>query len=474
MSTLISAPSSYRNIEMSDEELNQHMLIIGTTGAGKTNTILNFVDSAISRNLPCVYLDGKGSVDLIDKLGSLATKYNRVFKVFTLRPDASIPNLAAYNTFSAGNATEWKNRIMSLFAEAQGKGQEHFSLAEQNYINFVSNVLYQHSQKTGHTVDLKILLSFLENPDLLEKLAGTVDPVLAGKLEKIHNDKETKHMATDVVRLLELFIYSSYGDLLSTDGKSTIINLRESILNNEVVLFLFDASAYPEDTKKMAKMVINDINSCFSSFKEFTKCFCIFDEFGSYASSNLAETISLQRSQGMHAIIGTQSITTVKLKSSETRRIAEELIACCNSFIIHRVNHADDAEIFAQVIGTKNSAEYSTTIYDKPLESNKIDIFRRKNENEDLPRAIGNMSIVEKYKINPEELKTLKQGEAIIYRKVTNTEAIRIQIRNVFAVEKAPESQKPLPPRTPLQSELIIWGIAAIAIIVLIIFWKHI
>lgn len=73
MTTLISAPSSYRQIEMSDEELNQHMLIIGTTGAGKTNTILNFVDSAISRNLPCVYLDGKGSVDLIDKLGSLAT-----------------------------------------------------------------------------------------------------------------------------------------------------------------------------------------------------------------------------------------------------------------------------------------------------------------------------------------------------------------------------------------------------------------
>ena len=96
MTTLISAPSSYRRIEMSDEELNQHMLIIGTTGAGKTNTILNFVDSAISRNLPCVYLDGKGSVDLIDKLRSLATKYNRVFKVFTLRPDASIPNLGIF------------------------------------------------------------------------------------------------------------------------------------------------------------------------------------------------------------------------------------------------------------------------------------------------------------------------------------------------------------------------------------------
>lgn len=199
------------DIVITDKELNQHCLIIGTTGAGKTTTILNIVDSAASRKLPCIYLDGKGSPELVDKLRIIATKHNRTLKVFTLRPNMNIPETAYYNPFSSGTATEWKNRIMSLFAEAQGKGQEHFSLAEQNYINFVSNVLHGLSQKENQSIDLKILLTFLENRDLLIAAANKVDPVMAAKLDNLHNDANNKHMAADVVKLLELFIYSSWG-----------------------------------------------------------------------------------------------------------------------------------------------------------------------------------------------------------------------------------------------------------------------
>lgn len=420
MPTLLSISTNYSKVEISDEELNQHCLIIGTTGSGKTNTILNFVDSACMRNLPCIYLDGKGSPELIDKLKIIATKYHKIFKVFTLRPNSTLSNIAAYNPFSSGNATEWKNRIMSLFAEAQSKGQEHFSLAEQNYINFVSNVLYGLSQQKQQPVDLRVLLSFLENPELLQKAANGVDPLLAKKLNKLHKDVETAHMAGDVIRLLELFIYSGYGELLDTADKNCVISLRESILGNELILFLFDASAYPEDTKKMAKMVINDLNSCFSGFSQFTKAFCIFDEFGSYASSNLAESISLQRSQGMHAIIGTQSISTVKLKSNDSRRIAEELIACCNSFIIHRINHVEDAELFARVIGTHEVAQYTATIY-------------ANSPHKQETRAIGNTKLVEKFKISPQQIKDLKLGEAIVHRKAGNREAVKTVIRDVFA-----------------------------------------
>lgn len=408
------------NIYISDKEFNQHCLIIGTTGAGKTTTILNVVNSVASRGLPCIYLDGKGSPELIDKLRIIASKHNRPFKVFALRPNMNISETAYYNPFSSGTATEWKNRIMSLFAEAQGKGQEHFSLAEQNYINFVSNVLHGLSQKENQSIDLKILLTFLENRDLLIAAANKVDPVMATKLGNLHNDESNKHMAADVVKLLELFIYSSYGHLFDTDEKTNIINIRESVLNGEIVLFLFDASAYLEDTKKIAKMVINDINSCFASFDTFTPAFCIFDEFASYASSNLSETISLQRSKGLHAIIGTQSIASVKLKSVETRRVAEELIACCNTYIIQMLNHNEDAELFAKVIGTQEEVRYTTTMYDRDLDTSAG------------PKSLGSAQLVDKYIIPPQQIKDLKQGEAILYRKAAHEAPIKIKINCVF------------------------------------------
>lgn len=417
---------SGQSIYLTPGELNQHCLIVGTTGAGKTNTILNLVKSTLACSLPCLYLDGKGSPDLIHKLQQLAHLNNKPFKVFSLRPSANLPSQAAYNPFSSGNATEWKNRIMSLFAEAQGKGQEHFSLAEQNYINFVSHVLYRLSIEKNLVVDLKVLLTFLENPERLLIVARDVDPKIAEKLYKLHNDSSTRQMAGDVIKLLELFIYSSYGGFFDTTDKSNIINLRESISNKELVLFLFDASTYPEDTKKVAKMVINDINSCFSSFESFTPALCVFDEFASYASSNLAETISLQRSQGMHAVIGTQSIATVKLKSADSRRVAEELVACCNTFIIHALNHVEDAELFAKVIGTQDVMQYTMNIYDKRLSP--------KTKANDKSRVIGNTKIVEKFKISPQQIKELKQGEAIVYRKAANLSAIKVLICNAFVV----------------------------------------
>ena len=382
-------------VVISDTELNQHCLVVGTTGVGKTTTMLNFVNSMAYRGIPVIYLDGKGSFDLVEQIRNIAKSHNRVFKVFTLRHFLNLTDLAGYNPFASGCATEWKNRIMSLFTQATSRGQEHFSLGEQNYINFVANILY----KWGKPIDLRIFLALLEQPHELLNLAQKVDVGIAMKLAKLHNDRNVSQLVGDVIRVLELFVYSDYGHLFDTACLDNVIKIRQSILNNEIILFLFDASTYPEDTKKIAKMVINDINSSFAQFGKWVKCLCVFDEFASYASENLADTISLHRSNGMHAIVGTQSLVTVKLKDDSAKRIAEELIACCSTFIIHRVNHVDDAQILSQVIGTQQRYE---VIYRTDNNCAKNDAFKQ----------------IEAFKVSPQTLKELKIGQAVVYRKV--------------------------------------------------------
>lgn len=386
-------------IKISDNELNKHCLVIGTTGAGKTTTMLKFIHSFASRSLPIIFLDGKGSFELVDVMHQIAKQHNRPFKVFSLRQHDATENKAGYNPFASGTASEWTNRIMSLFAQASSRGQEHFSLQEHNYINFVANVMFKH----GKQVDLRIFLALLEQPQKLIELANKVDADLALKLKALHQDKNINLLVNDVLKLLENFIYSDYGYLFNTKYQNLVINLRESIINNEIILFLFDASTFPEDTKKVARMVINDINSSFAEFTTFTKCLCVFDEFASYASENLSDIIALQRSKGMHALVGTQSITTVKLKSESTQRIAEELLACCNTFIVHRINHNGDAIILADIIGKTNMTHSS---YQTGLNNGQ---FKQ------------NINFQTNYKISPETLKELQVGEAVIYRKATAT-----------------------------------------------------
>ena len=400
------------NQNIPNKEINQHCLIIGTTGSGKTTTILNFVDSNVYNDSPIIYLDGKGSIDLIESLHKIAIKYNRKFKVFTLRQHKDISNIAGYNPFASGSATEWTNRIMSLFVQASSRGQEHFSLQEQNYINFVANIIYKH----GKSVDLRIFLALLEQPSKLLEFAQRIDPIIAAKIANLYKDKNINSLINDVIKLLEIFIYSDYGHLFNTMDLENVINIQNDIIEKNIILFLFDASSYPEDTRKVARMIINDINSSFAKFDKFTRCLCVFDEFASYASENLSDIISLQRSKGMHAIIGTQSITTVKLKGDSTKRVAEELIACCNTYIIHRVNHSDDAKIMADLIGTQVSYK----------------INFHSDENNTSKNLQTGFNLINSYKIDPQIIKDLTTGEAVIYRKAG------LSIRHPYKIKVLP------------------------------------
>lgn len=398
-------------VMLPDRELNQHLLILGSTGSGKTTTVLTMVDSALERRIPVVMLDGKGSRDLPDKLRALCEKYNRRLRVFALEPEG-IPEINAYNPFWSGTHTEWKNRIMALFSgEAEGRGQEHYALAEENYLNLLCDTL----RKTNKEVDLRTVLAYLEHPDEFVKLAQRVNPEMTPKIEAMVELNEKTDAAMDTAKQLELFIYSAYGHLLDTREKETI-RIKQALSDGDCILFMFNASSYPIDTKRVAKMVISDINGSFSELaneRGFTKTFCIFDEFASYASSNLAETISLHRSNGMHAIVGTQSIATVALKSPETKRIAQELVACCNSYIVQSVGHLDDVELLAKTMGTRKTYEVTTQI----------------NAQEGGATGMGSSKFIDEFVVNPQAIRELKTGEGFLYRKAAAIKQLPLKVK---------------------------------------------
>ena len=51
---------------MDFKEVNQHMFVPATTGGGKTVLLLNYIEYALMKNYPVVFIDGKGSAESID------------------------------------------------------------------------------------------------------------------------------------------------------------------------------------------------------------------------------------------------------------------------------------------------------------------------------------------------------------------------------------------------------------------------
>lgn len=397
-------------IYLTDKELNQHTLVMGTTGAGKTTTLMNFLSSCCSRQLPLIYVDGKGDLDLLNNFIKISQKYKRRLKVFSLDPDIDKQFICPYNPLSYGNFSEWKNKIITLTQEAEGKGQEHYSLKEQLYINLVCEILY----KSKAYIDLEGFIAYLKNKKQLVNLANSIDSELAQRLLEVAKDDN------DIVRILENFYYSYYGKLFSTSNYNLddIISLPEAITKGEIVLFLLNSASYKKDTSLLGKLIINDINSCWSYLAKkqgFSKGYCIFDEFAAYAAPNMASILSQQRSNGLHAIVATQSINAISLENNTVKRVAVELIANCNNFILHKLNDPIDIKLLANMIGKMRYEEHRFN-YDL---------------REDYKDAHG-LSIASKddYILNIQSLQRLNSGYGYLYQSMRYNIPIKVRFNN--------------------------------------------
>jgi hypothetical protein len=69
--------SSKLEIWSSDSDLRTHMLVLGTTGSGKTEFLLGLVYNALIQNSGFLYTDGKGAVDLYNNVFRLARYLGR-------------------------------------------------------------------------------------------------------------------------------------------------------------------------------------------------------------------------------------------------------------------------------------------------------------------------------------------------------------------------------------------------------------
>lgn len=393
-----------------DKELNQHALVMGTTGSGKTTTLLNIVDSCCSRGLPLIYIDGKGSLTLVNKINQLCNGYGRRLKVFTVDPHNQVPGLSSYNPLAFGNFTEWKNKLITLTGEAENKGQEHYQIQEQSYINLVCEIL----NKSRRMVDFEGLLGYIKHPEQLQKVANQISPELAKRFaESKAYDNET----ADIIKVLEMFYYSHYGQLFSTSNKDSVINLRQSLIDGEIVVFLLDAASFKRDTNLLGNLIINDINAAWSSFgREGNRIngYCVFDEFAAYASPNMANILAMQRDNGLHAVIGTQSINAIAKENNTIKRIAVELIANCNTYIIHKLNDPEDISLLEETIGKDKT--YAVTI---------------SSGNDDSTRKVS-AKVVDEFILNGQEIRKLSSGYSYIYRSVKQLKPQKVKINNLL------------------------------------------
>ncbi|WP_337969869.1 helicase HerA-like domain-containing protein [Virgibacillus salexigens] len=459
---------------MSLKEANQHVLLQGTTGSGKTITTYSLIETTLMNGETVFFIDGKGDPETIKQLQSLSDHYGRNLHVFSEHTKLK------YNPIRNGNRTSVTDRIMATFdwsnefykneAENQLQKVIHF-LDDYEFNRDIENVTYYLSIPRIYSVlsnDYETVEEIVQekvpvekeaaatkdNDDLLgmenkdETTQETEYELVEKKIQRkkqtdrakkymmfffnkevlnteeeeaiLSGEDETSKLFRGMQSQLEKLLYSELGHLLedTEDG----VDLMDIIQKGESVVFSFNSLSYAEFMKRFARFVIADISNAVQqqfgneSGKGVTG---IFDEFGAYGSSTIVNIVARARSANFRAVIGIQSFGDLVIQGQD---ISQQVIDNMNTFFLGRSNSDKSPEKASNIIGTFKDVDITHQL------ENKGTMFKRM----EFKSEKGTSRNVNRFFVHPDQIKEFTTGEFAVFQKAVQERAKRriIYFRN--------------------------------------------
>jgi conjugal transfer pilus assembly protein TraD len=328
-----------------DDFVNQLVLVLGTTGGGKTITLRRFYHRAITKGYPLVVIDGKPSEDNVSWLKNMAEQNNRQFYGF------NCANFFHYDCLAKGGYTELKDKIISL--KDQWESDYYRTIAE-DYLQTTLRVLL----KSGKAFDLKMIASCLNYDTLLNMVHELNDEDLFNQVNELANyeSKELRGLQAH----LKILINSELGNFFVKNENT--FSLPQVINENAVVYFALPALRFPSFSTVLGKLIINDLKAVIDRYSnQDNRVFMVFDEFSVFAGDQVMNLVNMGRGKGVHAVFGTQGLGDLEKVNATFK---DQVLNCVNTIICHRLNDQNSAEGISNWVGTEHAMAFTAQISD--------------------------------------------------------------------------------------------------------------
>ena len=436
-------------VNMNFKELNQHAFVSATTGGGKTVLLMSFVEYALIKDYPILFIDGKGSAQTIEDFESVNEQYDRNVTVFGDNYNVT------YNPIKYGNSQVIVDKLRQLVETESIYYSNINDLLIQNLIMFIDEY--------GFKRDLETFAYYLDS----EKVKDVIDRDVEKKIEtvkvKVETDDKDKDIFDEVLqedseytweereitektkranhfqkRFFDSYKDSKDGsDFLFIHGESVrteILKLVESDLghlfkesensvdlvdvskNNKSLFVSFDGTIYEKFIEKTARFMILDVNYLVSLRNKKTEgignepFLAIYDEFAVYANEKIIDTVNKSREAGFHCVISTQTIHDLtKVDPTLTNRV----LANTNTYFVGQVNEDSEVDKWSKTFGVYKDQEITTM-----TELGTKSKLNRKEEKGER----GTARAVQNFIIQPQQFRNLSTGQFAVKRKATNDE----------------------------------------------------
>ena len=374
---------------MADSVLDQHLFLLGTTGAGKSETIKRLVYeilTATNRNI--YFVDGKGDEGLAQDIRSLAHQFDRgIAPVFKLGFDRYG---AVYDGFR-GSAADIYNRLCALVGihEAEGDAQYY---ADGNR-DLLQLICYANE---GPPRNFETVRSRLRKAWLLHAYHN--NPLELAMIEDLSH-KEIEGLARRIRPLAREFT-ACVGD----EGFA----LEET----PCAIFSLRVQSVGDTSKRFLDFLVEDLKD-FIGKRQQHPSVLIIDEFGQFSNKNITALLSLARSSQLGIILATQDVAS--LKDETTKKL---VLANTRTKLLMATDFPEDV---ATLAGTFYQIEASIQQQDGGM------------------TGLGSARIQHAFKVDMNEVAQLQPGEAFLIRQ---RHAAKIKIKAVGSVSHI-ATQKP-------------------------------
>ena len=395
---VLGSDSRGRAVLLTDRELSAHGLILGASGAGKTTTLITILSDQIRRGRPVVAIDMKGSPSFAHELADAAAAVGRPIKIWTLDGGAH------WNPLAHGNATELKDKLMST----ERFTEPHYMRAAERYVQTVLQIL-AHAHPTRpptlaevvELMDPRRLAAALRDVDrpLRERAQDYLVGLTADQLSAIRG------LQTRLAVLTE----SHTGAFLSPASVpgAPSIDLREALSAPQVVVFSLNSSKYGKLASQIGTLVVQDLVAASGDRleaargRELEPALIAIDEFSALGSDHVAALLARGREPRTPVLVATQELADLERASAGFR---DQVLGVTAVKIVHRQDVPSSAHTVAQMAGTEEVWEQTRRIGGL--------LFGGYDTGQ------GTRRLTERFIVHPNEIKTLRTGEAVVISKL--------------------------------------------------------
>lgn len=342
---------------------------------------------------------------MLDIINNINHKFGNKKKVYVI--DLNNPQFSdKYNPFKNATPTVAKDMLINMTEWSE----EHYKLNTERYVQRLIKMVYL----LDENLSFRNIVKYMEPNKFMKLSSSLLKSELITKDEHIENIsliENSGKIVNGAYARFSTIIESDIGTIFDDNG----IDVYTAIKEKAIILFILNPLIYPELSPLMGRTVIIDSKKAVSRLfhKNISRSFFIFDEINVYASRPFLDLINKSRSANVTCVLAAQSLSD--LTSAVDEAFQEQIIENCNNYIVLRQNSSQNAENWSKILGTRQTMEVTYQLQQKGFNTGET--------------GFGSAKRVREFLYHPDDIKTLKTGQAVYLSKDTNYHA-RIHVNN--------------------------------------------